>query len=65
VETTPKPAKTITPDSLRIGEWTFDAGTHRLENEQQQIKLEPRVAQLLLCLAENSNTAVSRNTLME
>ena len=60
-----KPATNIPFGSLKIGEWTFDASTHRLQNEQEQIKLEPRVAQLLLCLAENKNTAVSRNLLMD
>jgi TolB-like protein/DNA-binding winged helix-turn-helix (wHTH) protein/Tfp pilus assembly protein PilF len=50
---------------MQIGEWTFDASTHRLENGQEQIKLEPRVAQLLLCLTENKNMAVSRNLLMD
>ena len=65
VTTTLKPATNIPPGSMQIGNWRFDASTHRLENEQEQIKLEPRVAQLLLCLAENENTAVSRNLLMD
>jgi TolB-like protein/DNA-binding winged helix-turn-helix (wHTH) protein/Tfp pilus assembly protein PilF len=58
-------ATDITPGTLLIGEWTFHAGAHRLEHEQQQIKLEPRVAQLLACLAENAGMPVSRQTLMD
>jgi len=65
VTTSLKLATNITPGSLQIGEWTFDASTHRLKNELEQIKLEPRVAQLLLCLAENEDSVVSRNQLMD
>jgi TolB-like protein/DNA-binding winged helix-turn-helix (wHTH) protein/cytochrome c-type biogenesis protein CcmH/NrfG len=59
------PATGITPETLQIGEWTFHASAYRLEHDQQQIKLEPRVAQLLACLAENAGMPVSRQTLMD
>ena len=55
----------IAPGNLQIGEWTFDASSYRLVKGRKQVKLESRVAQLLLHLAENQNIAVSRKLLMD
>ncbi len=63
--TNTKSASDLTPGVVRIGEWTFRANVFRLERGQDIVKLEPRVAKLLICLAENAGTAVSREDLME
>ncbi len=55
----------INSDTIRIGEWTFHASLFRLECGHKVIKLEPRVAKLLSCLADNAGTPVSRENLME
>ena len=52
-------------DTIRIGEWTFHASLFRLECGHKVIKLEPRVAKLLLCLADNAGRPVNREKLME
>ncbi len=58
-------ASALIPDAVRIGEWTFRANVFRLESGKNIIKLEPRVAKLLTCLADNAGTVVSREFLME
>ncbi len=54
-----------TPDRLQIGDWQFYVAAHRLERDGETIKLEPRVADLLLYLAQRPGQAVSRATLLE
>ena len=58
-------ASDLIPNVVRIGEWTFCANAFRLECGQNIVKLEPRVAKLLACLAENAGTPVRREYLME
>ncbi len=55
----------MSPDAVRIGDWTFYASVFRLEHGQEIVKLEPRVAHLLSCLTTNAGKPVSRETLME
>ena len=52
-------------DTIQIGEWIFYASLFRLECSHKVIKLEPRVAKLLSCLADNAGTPVSRENLMK
>jgi adenylate cyclase len=53
------------PDCLKIGDWQFHVGSHELERNGQMIRLEPRVASLLLYLATRPGEAVSRAALLE
>ena len=53
------------PDSLKIGDWQFHVGSHELEHNGDIIRLEPRVASLLLYLATRAGEPVSRTTLLE
>ena len=50
---------------FQLGEWRFRADLHQVERDDRQIRLEPRVAQLLLCLIENRGQPVSREQLLE
>ena len=53
------------PDCLKIGEWTFHVGSHELSRNGKTIRLEPRVASLLLYLATHPGQPVNRMMLME
>ena len=53
------------PDPLKIGEWEFHARSHELSRNGKTIRLEPRVADLLLYLATHPSEPVSRTTLLE
>ncbi len=55
----------IESDAIQIGPWTFLAHEFQLQKEDEIVKLEPRVAQLLSCLAANAGQTVRRETLME
>ncbi|MGD8556766.1 MAG: tetratricopeptide repeat protein [Chromatiales bacterium] len=48
-----------------IGDWLFHADLHRLERENEIVKLEPRVAELLLFLAMKPGESISRSNLMD
>ena len=53
------------PDCLKIGEWTFHVGSHDLSHNGKTIRLEPRVASLLLYLATHPGQPVNRMALLE
>ena len=53
------------PDCLKIGDWYFYAGTHELKRNGETIRLEPRVASLLLYLATRAGKPISREVLLE
>ena len=53
------------PDCLKIGDWQFYVGSHELGHDGQIIRLEPRVASLLLYLATRPGEPVSRMALLE
>jgi adenylate cyclase len=57
----PEPA----PDCLEIGDWQFHPGSHELGRNGKMIRLEPRVASLLLYLARRAGEPVSREVLLE
>jgi DNA-binding winged helix-turn-helix (wHTH) protein len=44
-----------------IGDWLFHADLHRLERENDVVKLEPRVAELLLFMAMKPGKSISRS----
>ena len=48
-----------------IGDWLFHADLHRLERENEVVKLEPRVAELLLFMAMRPGESISRSNLMD
>jgi len=50
---------------IRIGEWTFHPDVFKLIRVGQEVKLEPRSAQLLMYLAQNSGKTCSRELLIE
>lgn len=52
------------PKQLLIAGWRVDADANRLEKDGKEVRLEPRVMQVLLYLAENVGQAVSRDELM-
>jgi adenylate cyclase len=56
--------KTV-PDSLKIGEWDFHVRSHELSRNGKTIRLEPRVASLLLYLATHPGEPASRTALLE
>jgi adenylate cyclase len=53
------------PDCLKIGDWRFLVGSHELERNGKTTRLEPRVAGLLLFLANRAGEPVSRAVLLE
>lgn len=50
---------------FRIGEWTVEPALNRLRGGQRSIRLEPRVMDLLVCLASRAGTPISRQELHE
>ena len=60
------PAKTDrSKNKFQIADWCFDADLHQLQRGDEQIRLEPRVAQLLIYLVSNPGLPASREQLME
>ena len=57
----------LTPENqqLLIGDWLLHADLHRLERENEVVKLEPRVAELLLFMAMRPAELNSRSNLMD
>jgi TolB-like protein/DNA-binding winged helix-turn-helix (wHTH) protein len=53
------------PDYLMIGDCRFHVGSHELGCRGDRVRLEPRVAGLLLYLAERPGKTVSRTALLE
>jgi TolB-like protein/DNA-binding winged helix-turn-helix (wHTH) protein len=53
------------PDCLKIGDWQFYVGSHELGHDGKLIRLEPRVASLLLYLATRPGEPVNRMALLE
>lgn len=52
-------------ECVKIGDWQFRVGTHELERNGETIRLEPRVASLLLYLSAQAGKPVSRSELLE
>jgi adenylate cyclase len=56
--------KTV-PESLKIGEWEFHVQSHELSRNGKTVRLEPRVAGLLLYLANHPGELASRTALLD
>jgi len=52
-------------EAFELGEWTVHPSLNRLERDGQVEQLEPRVMDVLVCLATRSGTVVSREELLE
>ncbi|MGD8569388.1 MAG: winged helix-turn-helix domain-containing protein [Gammaproteobacteria bacterium] len=48
---------------FRIGDWHAEPGSGRLRRQGVEVKLEPKVMQVLVCLAQNPGVVVSREAL--
>jgi adenylate cyclase len=59
-----QPLKPV-PTCLKIGEWEFHVRSHELSRAGTTIRLEPRVASLLLYLASHPGEPASRAALLE
>ena len=53
----------ITDKPFQVGDWTADPDSGRLQRGEEEVKLEPKVMGVLVCLANNSGKVVSRETL--
>jgi len=56
---------TPTDSSIRIGAWRFDPAREQISKDGSTIKLERRLMQLLLCLAEHPGQILSVETLLD
>ena len=54
-----------TPDRLVVGEWTVIPSRNLLVRRGEQVRLEPRVMDLLVDLAERADHPVSKQDLIE
>lgn len=52
-------------DSFSVGEWTADPSRNLLLRGNQHVRVEPRVMDLLICLAERANQLISKEDLIE
>lgn len=52
-------------EAFKLGEWTVHPSLNRLERGGQLEQLEPRVMDVLVCLATRSGTVISREELLE
>ena len=50
---------------LRIGEWMVEPELNRVSRDGRTMRLEPRVMQVLVCLAEHAGAVVPRGTLLD
>jgi DNA-binding winged helix-turn-helix (wHTH) protein len=53
------------PDSFAVGEWTVSPARNLLVRGDEQVRVEPRVMDVLVCLAEHGDQLVSKEDLME
>ncbi|MBI3576254.1 MAG: winged helix-turn-helix domain-containing protein [Gammaproteobacteria bacterium] len=52
-----------TPNPFRVADWVADPATHRLHRGGTEVRLEPRVMTLLVCLANRAGELVTREEL--
>jgi DNA-binding winged helix-turn-helix (wHTH) protein len=50
--------------SMRVGEWSVDRGLNQLSRAGEVVRLEPKVMDVLACLAAHAGEVVSRETLL-
>lgn len=55
----------ISHTPFQVGEWYVDPESGRLLGENSQVKLEPKVMKVLVCLAQNPGKVISREQLEE
>lgn len=48
---------------FRVGDWYVDPDSGRIQNRGAEVKLEPKVMTVLICLAQNHGKVVSREAL--
>jgi len=60
--TVPRPSG---PSNYRIGAWTTQAELHRLSREGSSVQVEPRLMDLLMCLASRPGEVWSRSELLD
>lgn len=53
----------ILSNLFRVGEWHVDPGSGRIQCKGAEIKLEPKVMSVLLCLAQHPGKVISREAL--
>ncbi len=53
------------PGIFRIGKWLIHPNLNRITYDNRQVKLEPRIMEVLLCLVEHRGETVTRDYLME
>src|SRR5450631_1762515 len=49
---------------LRIGDWTVDRATNEISRGSERVHLEPKVADLLVALAQRADQVVGREELL-
>jgi Tol biopolymer transport system component/DNA-binding winged helix-turn-helix (wHTH) protein len=68
-QTPVEPESMNSPDPFvppfRLGPWLVRSDLNRLEGPDGQVQIEPRVMKVLLCLAENPGTVLTRNQLLD
>src|ERR1041385_8343341 len=52
-------------DSFSVGEWTAEPSRNLLLRGDEQVRVEPRVMDVLVCLAERADQPVSKEDLIE
>jgi DNA-binding winged helix-turn-helix (wHTH) protein/Flp pilus assembly protein TadD len=52
-------------DRLKVGDWVLDPAASRLERQGEQIRLEPRLTDLLCHFARNPGRVISKEELIE
>ena len=52
-------------DGLRIGEWYVEPMRNRIRREGQEVQLEPKVMEVLLCLADHPEKTVTKEAFKE
>lgn len=53
------------PEDFKVGDWQVSPSTLRISQSNSEIKLEPKVMQVLCYLAKHPNLVISRQTLEE
>lgn len=56
-------APTPASQPFRVADWTVDPATHRLQRGDIEVRLEPKVMALLVCLAQRAGEPVTREEL--
>ena len=55
----------MSDDNFKFGDWRVTPTKNLLENDEKVVHVEPKVMQLLVCIASARGEVVSRDELME